>query len=219
MQGTEIEKYGAKFYTMDTDELEDPECFARNYDRLSKARREKIDTLHYMEDKRRSLGVGMLLKKGFLDYGLKGKEVVIACGPYGKPYLKNRPDIYFNVSHSGKKAAVVFAGTEVGCDIEQTRRANLAVAKRFFCPEEYEYVLRQPGLAEQNKAFYRMWTLKESFIKSVGLGLSLPLHAFEIRIHDGGKVSVCQHVDKAFYDFREYELDGGYLMALCFRSA
>lgn len=217
MRTIAIEEFGATLYIMDTKELEDKACFAKTYDRLSTARRAKVDEQHFMEDKRRSLGAGMLLERGLSDYGLKGEETDIACGAYGKPYLKNRPDIHFNLSHAGDRAAAVFAASAAGCDIEREKTADMAVARRFFCQTEYEYVCRQ-GPSEQNRAFYRLWTLKESFVKTVGLGLSLPFNAFEIQF-SGGEAAVRQHVDMASYFFREYVLDEGYLLALCFRGA
>lgn len=217
MELVTIEEYAAKLYIMDTSELEDEAVFNMNYKRLSKARRDKIDSYYFEKDKRLSLGAGMLLDTGLSGYGLREAEVVIAYGSNGKPYLPMEPYIHFNISHSGKMAVAVFADVETGCDVELVQKADLAVAERFFCTREYGYIVQQDKEKQQEEAFYRLWTLKESFIKAIGLGLSLPLDKFEVNIWEGKEVAVCQYVDNAVYNFKEYNTNG-YHIAVCFRN-
>ncbi|MCC8065877.1 MAG: 4'-phosphopantetheinyl transferase superfamily protein [Clostridiales bacterium] len=78
----------------------------------------------------------------------------------------------------------VFAETEIGCDIEYKKRPNDKLARRFFCPEEYEWLTRPQSQAEKKDRFYRLWTLKESFLKATGLGLYLPLDSFCFHIEE-----------------------------------
>ncbi|WP_251498111.1 4'-phosphopantetheinyl transferase family protein [Otoolea muris] len=209
-----IEEHAASLYLMDVGELEDEACFWRNYSSVSPARRAKIDSFRFMKDKRLSLGAGMLLARGLSDHGLAGAALV--CGENGKPYLADAPQLYFNLSHSEQMVLAVFADVEAGCDVERIRGADLALARRFFCHGEYEYVAGQAGEKERNEAFYRIWTLKESFAKATGLGLSLDLDAYEIQIGPEGTAGVCQSVDDAQYRFREYVF-GQYRAAVCFR--
>src|SRR4029079_12674877 len=54
---------------------------------------------------------------------------------------------------------------------------RLEVAERFFAPAEAEAVRAAPA-AEQVERFFTFWTLKESYAKARGLGLSLPLRQF-----------------------------------------
>ena len=61
--------------------------------------------------------------------------------------------------------------------------------------------------------FYRFWTLKESFLKATGLGLRLPLNAFQIHLQDR-PIRVTQHVDTRQYSFSSF-FEGDYAYALC----
>ena len=108
----------------------------------------------------------------------------------------------------------VFAGTEIGCDIEQIQSANLKLAKRFFSSEEYLYIAELEG-ERQNYAFCRLWTLKESFLKVTGMGMKLPLDSFEFRLSAAEQsITVQQNYDNRQYEFTEYDL-GGYHAAVC----
>lgn len=212
---------GAVLYWMDTGELEDEICFSEYYKRLSRERRRKVDSYLFKKDKRLSLGAGILMDKGLSVWGLREREETVSYGKNGKPYLPCHPYIHFNLSHSGSRVMGVFAGEETGCDVEQMQEADLALGERFFTRKEYAFIAGQQGKEGQKEAFFRLWTLKESFLKAVGTGLSLPLDAFEITLSPKGKIAVCQKTDEACrlcpgeFEFREYRM-GEYCMAVCF---
>ena len=97
----------------------------------------------------------------------------------GKPHLSDSDTkLSFNVSHSGAKAAIALTcGSEVGIDIEQIREtADLrAVAEQVFAPEELDDLqLLTPS--QWLSRFYTLWTLKEAYVKAIGVGL-----AFDVR--------------------------------------
>jgi 4'-phosphopantetheinyl transferase len=68
------------------------------------------------------------------------------------------------------------------------------------------------------KYFYMLWTLKESYIKMEGKGLSIPLNSFTIRIEDND-ISVT--VDNEIREFHFYQsfLDGDAIYAICTLSS
>ena len=204
-----------KIYQMDTKRLEQPEIFRSCYEEVSKERRQKVDSFCRMKDRRLSLAAGVLFNQGLKEYGLSGDKVRLAEGENGKPYLLDYPDIYFNISHSEQKVLVVFSDVEIGCDIEYAADLQgLGLAEKFFCESEYAYLLQQKE-KEQTAAFYRLWTLKESFLKATGLGLKLPLDKFCIRM--GEEIQVEQQVDKKSYSLKEWR-DGEYQAAVCMRK-
>ena len=54
----------------------------------------------------------------------------------------------------------------------------MSVAKRFYTEEEYAFLQGIPLEEARVQAFYKLWTLKESYIKAVGKGLRISLRAF-----------------------------------------
>ncbi|PYE48916.1 4'-phosphopantetheinyl transferase superfamily protein [Paenibacillus barcinonensis] len=112
--------------------------------------------------------------------GVPAKELSFSRNAYGKPCLVHNPHVPFNVSHSGDWIALIAGGTaEVGVDVEKIAPIDLQIAERFFSPQENAYLAAMPA-DQQNHTFYRLWTLKESYIKAIGTGLSLPLDSFAI---------------------------------------
>ncbi|MCK6078825.1 4'-phosphopantetheinyl transferase family protein [Paenibacillus silvae] len=119
--------------------------------------------------------------------GLPRKELSFSRNAYGKPCLVANPKIAFNVSHSGDWIALISGGTaELGVDVEKIAPIDLQIAERFFSTKENTYLAAQPA-EQQVTTFYRLWTLKESYIKAIGTGLSLPLDSFAILPSEGSE--------------------------------
>jgi len=86
---------------------------------------------------------------------------------------KEWPDLRFNLSHTrGAVLIGIATGRELGVDIEWQRPIeNLeGMARTVMSDEE---VLRWNALEPENRmrAFYHVWTRKESYLKAIGLGL------------------------------------------------
>ncbi|MGD9903107.1 MAG: 4'-phosphopantetheinyl transferase superfamily protein [Vicinamibacterales bacterium] len=89
------------------------------------------------------------------------------------------PPLRFNVSHTdGLVVLAVVRGHDVGVDVEAVSRQVLdEVPERYFAPAEVA-ALRALPAADQPRAFFDYWTLKEAYIKARGLGLAIPLDRF-----------------------------------------
>lgn len=144
---------------------------------------------------------------------LRNEEICIHKNDFGKPFLPNFPDFHYNLSHSGKWIVCAVDWEPVGIDIEEMKQEDLGIAKQFFAKEEVEYLFSQlPN--QQNKAFFELWTLKESYIKQLGMGLSIKLKDFAmIKKHDGWRVKSDKYCEEVF--FKQYDVFGGYQLALC----
>ncbi len=207
-----MNRFPVRIYAADVNPLRDEALFSAAYEKVTEERRKKTDRIHAEGGKRLSLGVELLLLHGLSELG--AGDVRFRYGENGKPYLDGAEELYFNLSHSGETAVCAIAPCEVGCDVERIRTRELAVARRFFTPEEYEAVVSAGDDEARRKMFCRFWTLKESFLKVTGRGLQLGLDSFRI-IPEKGKISVIQSVDQRTYYFREYETAEGYCCAVC----
>ena len=103
---------------------------------------------------------------------------------YGKPHLACNFPLQFNLSNSHSMVIYAVARDQkVGIDVEYMKRDIHidGIAKRFFSPEESAALQKLP-VEERLAGFYRLWTLKEAYIKAIGYGLSFPLNRFTTNI-------------------------------------
>lgn len=148
---------------------------------VSEERRSQAARFIHQADAYRSVLGEVLTRVTLSDQtGLRAEELSFSRNTYGKPCLTQYPERQFNVSHSGDWVALISDGTEeVGVDVEKIAPIDLQIAERFFSSQENMYLAAQPA-ENQLDTFYRLWTLKESYIKAIGMGLSMPLNAFAI---------------------------------------
>jgi 4'-phosphopantetheinyl transferase len=145
------------------------------------------------------------------------------AGGHGRPELiGDHADLRFNLSNThGLIACAVAHDTDVGVDVERiARAAPLDVADRFFAPSEVA-ALRALAPQAQGRRFFDYWTLKESYIKARGLGLSLPLARFAFRFADAGVPEI--DIDPALGDegsrwqFEQRLATSEHLVSVCVR--
>lgn len=169
------------------------------------------------------------------ELGLIPDEIEILRGKNGKPYLVGYENFHFNISHSGAYVVMIYGKCEVGIDIEQVRMISMSddeetiakykacverdmrVAKRYFCENEIDYIENNNPrwyeisdgheCAPLNVNFALTWTMKESYVKMDGCGISIPLKSFEI---DYDKACV---KDKSAY-YRYFQQDN-YIICVC----
>src|SRR5919197_843835 len=103
-----------------------------------------------------------------------------ATNAYGCPRVcqPSFGDLDFNLAHTNGIAVCLVGRGIVGVDVEDLfRHPPLDVADQFFSAIEVQSLMQRP-IELRPRRFYEYWTLKESYIKARGLGLSLPLDQF-----------------------------------------
>ncbi|MEZ5501141.1 MAG: 4'-phosphopantetheinyl transferase superfamily protein [Halioglobus sp.] len=142
----------------------------------------------------------------------------------GKPYiLRPRTQLYFNLSHTVDWVACAVARfAYLGIDIERCSRdpAVMRLADRFFSPREYADLLNLPEEKRKNR-FFDYWTLKESYIKARGEGISLGLGKFSFAIFSADNIEIeCQpelRENPGAWHFSLSSLHGDHRLALAAR--
>lgn len=187
--------------------LPDPGEAPNTLDYLCGQRREKALQYRQPDDRRRCLGAGLLLRKALPLHGASPEDIQINSN--GKPVADN---IHFNLSHSAHWAICAVSEKRVGCDIEKITEEPKGLAQRFFHQNEADY-LNACDKERRRETFFRLWTLKESYIKMTGEGLHLPLDCFEILL---GSESITLRRDGRILPCRlmEYQIPG-YKVSVC----
>lgn len=101
----------------------------------------------------------------------------------GKPALKGiETPLQFNLTHTrGLVALALHPSLEIGVDAEviDTERTDPNLAKRFFSVHESRFLWKFEDAAYAAE-FFRIWTMKEAYIKARGTGMRTPLGQFSI---------------------------------------
>ncbi|GIP23184.1 4'-phosphopantetheinyl transferase superfamily protein [Paenibacillus sp. J22TS3] len=190
------------------------EWYRRMMELISEERAQKVNKLHFAEDKIRSILGEMLIRIHLREaWKMEEKHIQFEYNEFGKPRLQNHPQLHFNISHSGQWVIAAVDECPIGLDVEQIKPIDLDIAERFFAPAEIQYISDQP-LERRLTSFYHIWTLKESYIKAVGKGLSIPLDSFSL-VPTGDRIILNTLTDGGDWFFRVYEDLSGYALAIC----
>ena len=166
-------------------------------------RRAKVERFVFQKDKCLCLGAGLLLAFALREVGVR--SLALGYGAHDKPYLLDCPNVHFNLSHSGTWAVCAVSTDQVGIDVEEHRAYDDGVARLCFTPREIAWMERQDDVP---KAFARLWTRKESYVKLLGTGLSVAPSSIETMPGARPEPGV---------GFCEYELSK-YAVCVCARS-
>lgn len=157
--------------------------------------------------------------------GISPHEVNIQLHPNGKPFVEGSKAVYFNLSHSANiiVLAVTEAG-EIGIDVERLdrefewRRVDSVLAS-----SEIEWIkqneLIDPSTVYQR--FFQIWTLKESYIKCTGEGMSrhlkkLKFHVLAEHIEFLDSTRDIQKTEE--YYFQSYVYDHNFIFSICLQQ-
>lgn len=145
--------------------------------------------------------------------GYANSKIHFAVTEYGKPFLVGAPDFHFNLSHADEWITCVIDVRQTGIDVEKIQTIDFAIAERFFSREECQDLFQQEE-AVRLSYFFDLWTLKESYIKTDGRGLFIPLHSFSIRVFPEKIIMKTDNPMKDCY-FKQYDLDPAYKFSVC----
>lgn len=196
-------------YSLNCKELVEYDIFLKLTDLISKEKKEKILKYRRAEDAQHSLFANLLSKYLIAKiYNKNFKQIKFKYNDYGKPLLDSEDNIYFNASHAGDYVVCAIDDLNIGIDIERVKDIDLKIAERFFCDEEAEYI-NHKNINKLDR-FYEIWTMKESYIKAIGTGLSTNLKNFNV-VNKDGYITY----KKDNYYFKKFFIDNDYKLSIC----
>ena len=182
---------------------------------LSEEKRNRINNFHKIEDAKRTLIADILVRISACNkLGIKNKDMIFEKNEYGKPYLKGFNDFCFNISHSYEWIVCAIHNYPVGIDIEIIRPIDLTIAERFYSRHEFNEILNRED-SKRIGLFYDLWTLRESYVKAIGMGLYMPFDSFSFNIYDDYRIELIKEFTSIEYYFKRYNIDEKYKMAVC----
>jgi len=117
--------------------------------------------------------------------GIDPERLIFSRTALGRPYLQNdnvNDRLQFSISYSeGIVAFALVSDGDIGIDVEyETADINCReIAEHHFSAVEFQQLSRLPE--DQLKTrFFQYWTLKESYIKARGYGMTIALDSFSI---------------------------------------
>ena len=109
--------------------------------------------------------------------GENGTSPTLIYGENGKPYLADRSDTFFSITHSDKWVFLAVSDSEIGIDAQAPRKVCPRLAARSTTAEELAWVKE-----DTEPHFTRLWTMKEAYLKYTGTGLILPIREVSISV-------------------------------------
>src|SRR5215469_7051957 len=193
---------------------------------LNDGEKEEESRFYFAKDRQRYLVTRALVRTVLSRYApVDPKDWVFSTNAYGQPHIVN-PEatdgcLSFSVSHTQELNVLgVARGRSLGVDAENlnTRNISIDLAKHYFAPEEVAAVREVPHHKQQFR-FLEYWTLKESYIKARGMGLSLPLDRFSFHFADDHTVDLVINSelkdDSSRWQFWQFQPTPQHLLAVC----
>ncbi len=126
--------------------------------RLSSAEQNRISLKRKREESIAARFVMSELLKSFCNEDMSDK---ISSDENGKPFIIGRPDIFVSLSHSNGAVAAAVSDRPIGIDIERIRPVSQKLKSRVY-----------KKIPETDEDFFRVWTVKEAYLKATGIKFS-----------------------------------------------
>ncbi len=119
--------------------------------------------------------------------GLPAGALCLVPDSAGRPSLAAHPEVHVSVSHCEGAVLVAASADRIGVDVERVRPRDRYAVARMLNPAEIKRVGRA---RDPDREFFRYWTLKESYVKALGVGLGYALKELDVSLAPNGTASV-----------------------------
>jgi len=222
-----IEADQAHLWYVFHDCIDDAALIARYHGLLSAEERERQQRFVFARHRHEYLVTRALCRTTLSRYAdVDPAEWQFIRNKYGRPEIvrpSTVPPLRFNLSNSaGLIACLVTRAIDAGVDVEDLHRKGetVKIANRYFSPHELAALQALPPDRQRHR-FFEYWTLKESYIKARGMGLSIPLDQFSFHLEGNLPVTISfgptLEDDPQAWQFDRYRPSDRHLMAVAIR--
>lgn len=136
--------------------------------------------MRYVKKEDRQLNVVAYAMLGYALslYGYKIGDCELSKTEKGKPYFKNL-SLNFSLSHTENAVACAVLPKEIGVDIQKKSAEYIRVMRRVCCENEINFVSASKNPSAD---FVKLWTLKESYVKCIGTGISNNISNYDFSV-------------------------------------
>jgi 4'-phosphopantetheinyl transferase len=203
-------------------DLEDAGSFAQAVITLSEDEICRAEAFHFERDRRLFVASRALVRRTLAQYvDVEPEALDFGTNQYGRPHVVFPPEgrvLRFSASRTdGLAMCAVAFDRDIGADVERLRACPLDVADSFAPPEARS--IRECPESRRSESFFTYWTLKESYIKARGFGLSIPLDEFAFHLSEGQpprlEVDPAKDRQAAGWRFSTLRPTAAHLAALC----
>ena len=172
-------RHQAHIWFVTPENIQDSALLASCYELLDEHERARHQRFYFEKDRHRYLVSHALVRRVLSGYAdIPPADWHFSHAEHGRPEITNRdsPPLRFNLTHTaGLAACVVTLSAPCGIDAEKItpRHHPLDVAKRMFSETEYRQLESLQG-RQQLEYFFACWTLREAYVKAIGIGISFP---------------------------------------------
>jgi 4'-phosphopantetheinyl transferase len=203
--------------------LRDAAWIERWWQSLTPEERARVEGMHFPEHRHQQLVTRGMLREVLSRYApaVAPQDWRFERNEHGRPRVvpgadATTRDLQFNLAHTrGLVVLAVGRTPTLGVDVEHSdQRAPLQVARRYFSAPEIASLDALPA-ADRPQRFRRLWTLKESYLKAIGTGVVGGLDTMTFHFEPCGlRFESAADPDATRWQFREFEIPEGYLLAL-----
>ncbi len=200
-------------YLIELEENETKDLFVKVLQKLPIIKQKELLRYHDIADTRRSLVGYCQMQLTLADMtGIPLSNIILSKKQFGKPYAKDIEHIDFSISHSQNRTVTVATSKgRIGIDIEFNRPIVFRKVCSFFTIQEQSLIGFPSDISAEK--FYKLWTLKESYLKYEGKGFHIPITDIEFQSIDD-LVRYYSRQNQQLY-FNHVDIGNDYTASLC----
>ncbi|MEZ8292148.1 4'-phosphopantetheinyl transferase superfamily protein [Vibrio sp. 10N.237.312.B06] len=181
-------------WVVSPDDILDPVLLSLCRGVVTRDELEHIEKFKFEKDRKNALITRFFVRSVLSLYvTINPHDIEFCYNSYGKPKIRNAFfPVHFNLSHSQEFIVLAVAFfNEIGVDVEFSESCiNFKdIYKKFFSKDEV-VLLDKTDDSEKLDLFMKLWTLKESYVKAVGGGLSIPLNEFSFSVNKKSRINL-----------------------------